>query len=475
MTPLSRRGLLRAGMAGAGGGLLGPVATASAGTRAPVSGAAAAAPRTATTGDGTDPVVLAQEMLRHDTSHTGAGGTTLPFAQMLAAKWQAVGVPTEFIPTPKADNVHFIARVGGSGAHPPLLLMSHSDVVTVEREHWSRDPYGGEIVGDWLYGRGSVDMKGTGSAFMAALLRHVREGARFDRDVIYLADCDEEGGPYGARWLVDNHYDKVAAGVAISEGGWLLAQRDGVSPMLASLSVRDRTSLLAQVVASGTATHSSHPDEESAISRLGHALGVLSRYRAPVRLPRLVRDYFGVLADATHDPQFATAIRRLVGASGQRERDRFGAEVVRLSSHPWIHNSLLRTTLSFVGQSAGYYSSIIPSTAVADVRIGFVPDGDDPGTVVADLRRLLGRQEVQLRLVTAAGQTEEELLDRVRRDLGRPESRTDTDVFRMWRPRRARCTRGAYRAVAVRGEYERRSVAGSRHPRLRPVPVRGRR
>ncbi|WP_181043664.1 M20/M25/M40 family metallo-hydrolase [Actinokineospora auranticolor] len=401
-----------------------------------MTGIAAAAgvvrPAVAEGGDGTDPVVLAQEMLRFDTSHTGQGGVTLPFAEALRAKWTAAGVSTQIIPTPKADNAHLVARVPGQGGKPPLLFMSHSDVVTVERENWQQDPYGGAIVDGWLHGRGAIDMKGAGAAFMAAILRHVKEGATFDRDILYLADADEEGGAYGARWLVDNHYDKVAAGAAITEGGWLLTGPDGMAPMLASLSTRDRTSILTEVSATGAATHSSHPDDGPAITRLGAALTALSRYKPAVRLPALVRDYFTALGQATPDTRFATAIRHLLRAEAQADRDHWGAVVVRLSDHPWIHNSLLRTTFSFVGQRGGYYSSIVPSTAVAEVRIGFVPDGDDPTRFIDDVRTLLSAQGATLRLIGREGDTDTQILARLTSDLSLPASSVDTDVYRHW-------------------------------------------
>ena len=425
MNPLSRRGFLRVGVGGAL--LTGAVPPPGA------AGAPAGSVPVEPGSDGTDPVELAREMIRFDTSHTGSGGITVPFADMLRAKFAAAGVPTETIPTPKPDNVHLVARVSGSGAAGPLLLMAHSDVVTVERANWTHDPYGGDLADGWLHGRGAVDMKGAGAAFMAALLRHVREGARFDRDIVYLADTDEEGGPYGARWLVDNHYDKVAAEVAITEGGWQLARHDGVTPLLASLSLRDRASVLARLTATGTATHSSHPDDTPAIAVLSRALDALSTHHVPVVLPPLVRDYFAELARATENRSLQAAIRRMLGAPDQPARDRAAAEVVRHSDYPWIHNSLLRTTFSFVGQQAGYYSSIVPSTATAEVRIGFVPDGEDPAVRIDAVRRLVAEDGVTLTLSGQPGQTDDDVLAGLRRNLARPASRTDTDVYAAWR------------------------------------------
>ncbi|MDQ4032059.1 MAG: M20/M25/M40 family metallo-hydrolase, partial [Actinomycetota bacterium] len=147
-----------------------------------------------------------------------------------------------------------------------------------------------------IYGRGALDMKGTNAAFMAALLRHLVEGARFDRDVIFLSDCDEEAGPNGTRWLADRHYDKIDAGAVITEGGWALAPPGSVEPVVVTVTRQDKTSAALELVAQGTTTHSSRPSPDAAITRLN---------RAAVRL--------------------AAALRLMLNASEQAERDRAGA------------------------------------------------------------------------------------------------------------------------------------------------------
>ncbi|MGV9779165.1 M20/M25/M40 family metallo-hydrolase [Streptosporangium sp. NPDC003464] len=471
---ISRRAMLKAGGAVVGGYVGGTADATAARAHAAVE-PPSPAPAARVTVSGTDPVALAAEMIKFDTSHagrsgsdTGGGAVTLAHARMLEGLWRSAGVPTELVPTPKADNVHLIARVTGRGDHPPLLFMAHSDVVTVERSRWSRDPYGGAVEDGWLYGRGAVDMKGASAAFMAALLRHVREGAEFDRDIIFLSDCDEEGGPYGAQWLVDNHYDKVTAGVAVTEGGWVLNQPDGTTPMLASLSCRDRVSLLLELTATGVTTHSSHPDDGPAVGRLGGALARLARHRPAIGLSDLVREYFTVLARSTRDQEFSRAITRLLAAGTQQERDAAGARVIELSDYPWVHTPMLRATLSFLGQQAGYYTSIVPSTARADVRVGFVPDGEDPARVVAEIRRLVAEWSVTVRVVGRPDETEEQILARVRKTLSRPTSPVTTDVYDMWK----RAARETYPGIGVvPSQFEANTSAGPW--RDKGIPVYG--
>lgn len=394
-------------------------------------GSAAAAPATVTTTDGTDPVELAAMMVRHDTSHLGDGANTLPYAQMMRQIWRAAGAETEIVPTPKPGNVHFIARVRGQGRAAPLMLLGHSDVVTIGDEQWSVDPFGGIVRDGFLYGRGALDMKGTNAAFASAVLRHIGEGNQFDRDIIYLADCDEEGGPHGMAWLVANHPDKVNAGAVLTEGGWLLTRSDG-SPMIATLACSDKRSALIEMSTTARATHSTMPYPGEAILTLGKALAELDTFYTKVFPNELARGYFAALTRATDDPRLSGAIRRMLGAHDQRTRDRAGALVVANSDYPHLDNAMLRTTVSVLSAGAGYYSSIIPGRATATARVGFLPDTDDPVSVMAQLRAFFADRDVHMRIVGSPGQSEDEALAQLIANLAIPRSEVDTDIFRFW-------------------------------------------
>lgn len=379
-----------------------------------------------------DPVALTVAMVRLDTSHNGEGGVTLPYAELLRAKWERAGVATEVIPTPKPDNVHFIARIRGTGGAAPLLLLGHSDVVSVERERWSVDPFTPVERDGFLYGRGTLDMKGTNAAFMSALLRHLDEGARFDRDIIYLADCDEEGGPYGTRWLAEHHWDRVAAGAVFTEGGWLLTHSDAATPMLATLTCQDKIFALVELSTEGTTTHSSRPLPDSAIVRLDRAVVRLADYQPDVALSGLTRGYFEALAKSTENARFARALRLLLDARRREERNRAGTLVVRLSDYPWLHHALMRPTLACVIEQAGYRTNVIPGSARAKVNVRFVPGGPGVAQILEEMRAAIGDDRVSMRLVGRTGETPEQTQARLEAAVVRPPSSTDTDVFRAW-------------------------------------------
>ncbi|MBC6461286.1 M20/M25/M40 family metallo-hydrolase [Actinomadura sp. HBU206391] len=376
-----------------------------------------------------DPLALLQKMLAFDTQNHGEGGVTRPHAQMLKTMWESAGVPAEIIPTPKADNVHLVARIRGTTSAAPLLLLGHSDVVPVERAKWSVDPFAGVVKDGQIWGRGALDMKGANAAFIAALLRHISEGGRFDRDVIVLTDCDEEAGSYGSRWLAENHWDKINAGMVLTEGGWFLAQRDRKTPMLITVTRQDKVYFNLDLVADGTATHSSKPNPDSAIVTLSRAVDRLGDWLAPVTLTPVTREYFGSLAKATDDRAFRRAIELLLSAKSQHARDRAAAVVVARSSYPWLHRALLRTTHAFVIEDAGYKENVIPSTATVRVNCRGVPGGQRPRDFLAQVRGRLAGRGVTVKLVGNPGESEEDALKRLDQTFAGAPSSIDSPLY----------------------------------------------
>ncbi|CAL9500806.1 M20/M25/M40 family metallo-hydrolase [Streptomyces sp. enrichment culture] len=403
--------------------------------------------------DDIDVVSLARTMVRYDTSHDGEGADTLPLARTLDRIWRHAGVATEIIETPKPGNVHFLARIPGTGERPPLLVLSHSDVVSTRPEDWQRPPFAAEIADGFLWGRGSLDMKGAGAAFMHALLRHVREGARFDRDIIFLSDCDEEGGWYGTRWLTEHHWDRVDAGAVLTEGGWTLAGEDGRTAMLASLTCVDRTFGAVRLTASGTATHSSRPLPDSAIARLAAVVHAVSRTQLPVVLTPLSRDYFTALARATRDPELTAAVHRLLDADkagDQAERDAAADAVLSRTAYPGLHNAMLRATIALVAQDGGLRANVIPGRASALLQLRFTPGGQPPQDVLDHIGEIVREYPgIRMDLVGPPGEKPADTLARWNRDWRARPSPTDSDLFDAWRRAVARTHPGIPAVPAV--------------------------
>lgn len=376
-----------------------------------------------------DSLTLLRRMLGFDTQNFGQGGKTRAHAEMLKAVWDGAGVQSEIIPTPQPDNVHLIARIKGTTSAAPVLLLGHSDVVPVERENWSVDPFAGVVRDGQVYGRGALDMKGANAAFITALLRHLAEGTTFERDIIVLTDCDEEAGSYGSGWLAQQHWDRLDCGMVLTEGGWFLAQSDRTTPMLITVTRQDKVYFNLDLYSRGTATHSSKPMPDSAIVSLSRAVADLGGWLAPVHLTEVTREYFGALARATDDHRWARAIEMMLRARSQQALERAAQLVVRGSDYPYLHGALLRTTAAFVIEDAGYKENVIPSEAHVRVNCRGIPGGQKPRDFLAEVRRRMDRRGIEVRLVAPDGVSEAGYLDQLDQRWGTRPADIDTPLY----------------------------------------------
>ena len=181
-------------------------------------------------------------------------------------------------PTPVAGKTHMIARLKGDGSARPVLIASHADVVGVERDKWTVDPFAGVIKDGYVYGRGAIDFKGGIAVFAEAVMRLARNKIPLKRDVIFMVEADEEAQPYNTTWLAREHWDKMDCEFALNEGGWIIKRDDG-KVRYVSISTADKTSISLVLTAHGTSTHSSMPRPDQAIFRLSKAHGQARRLR----------------------------------------------------------------------------------------------------------------------------------------------------------------------------------------------------
>ena len=142
----------------------------------------------------------------------------------MAARLRAGGIPAPDIRVlssgPRKGNL--VARLRGTGAKRPLLLLAHLDVVEAKRADWDFDPFKlGEADG-YFRGRGVIDDKAMAAIFVANMIGYAKDGYKPDRDIILALTADEElsDSPHnGVRWLLAHHRDLIDAELAINEGG----------------------------------------------------------------------------------------------------------------------------------------------------------------------------------------------------------------------------------------------------------------
>ena len=133
-----------------------------------------------------------KELIEIDT--TTATGDTKQAAEAMAARLKAAGFPDAdvqvFSPAPRKGNL--VARLHGTGARKPILLVAHLDVVPALRSDWTVDPFKLTEQDGYYYARGSSDDKYMAASFVANLIRYRQEGYKPDRDIIVALETDEE-------------------------------------------------------------------------------------------------------------------------------------------------------------------------------------------------------------------------------------------------------------------------------------------
>lgn len=309
-----------------------------------------------------------QALIRFDT--TNPPGNELPLAEHITQVLARDGIESRLL-VPMPDRAAVIARIKGNGKKRAVMLLAHMDVVAVEQDKWSCDPFGGVVRDGYLYGRGAIDDKGMLAAnLMATLLikrNLVDKGIELDRDILFVATSDEEtGGACGMHWLVKNHRDLLDAEFAINEGGRtrIIA---GEKRYLA-IQTAEKISHMIAVTARGHAGHAAIPLADNAIFHLGRALAKLGEYREPVTLNETTRRFFSLLSRMWPVEEERVAMAAVV--SPDPAESRRGVEV--LSEIP-VLNAVMRNGISATKLTSGVAGNVIPAEATAVLNVRTIP------------------------------------------------------------------------------------------------------
>jgi acetylornithine deacetylase/succinyl-diaminopimelate desuccinylase-like protein len=328
---------------------------------------------------------------------TNPPGNELAAARYLAGILEREGITAEVLETAPGRGV-MIARLRSSAVPDPsraLLLLGHVDVVGVQKEKWSVDPFGGIIKGGYLYGRGAIDDKGMVIANLAVLVALKRAGVRLDRDVVYLAEGDEEeGGEYGIEFVIKKHWEKIAAGFAINEGGRVTV-KDGKAQYVA-VQASEKIPVNVTVIATGPSGHGSIPRKDNAVVHLAAAVAKIGAYQTPAKPNTITRRYFEQLAKI-EDPELAKWMRAL----DTPERMEHAARILSEANPLW--SSMLRDSIAPTMLSAGIRSNVVPSEGRATLNIRLLP-GDSIGPLVQELTKLVNDSQIRFQVEPASRQ-----------------------------------------------------------------------
>ena len=329
-------------------------------------------------------ITLCQEMIRIPSVNYGEGrGDEKAMAEYVAAKLAEVGIKSELIET-APNRVNVVAKIEGSDkSRPGLVLHGHIDVVPVNADDWSVDPFSGEIKDGFIWGRGAVDMKDMDAMILATVRMWQRVGYKPPRNILLAFFADEEAGSdYGSRWLVKNRPELFNGySEAVSEvGGFSLTITGGHRLYLVEAAQKGINWM--KLSAKGTAGHGSFINPDNAVTKVADAVSRIGNYEWPQLETKISGLLFRKIAQLTGDKYDQKNVKPLL--------KHLGGAVKMLGAT--ISNTANPTMLE-----AGYKVNVIPQSASAVVDGRFLPGYEDQ--LQETIKRLAG-DEIEVEILT---------------------------------------------------------------------------
>jgi acetylornithine deacetylase/succinyl-diaminopimelate desuccinylase-like protein len=328
-----------------------------------------------------------QAVLRLDTSNPP--GNEHLVADYLKQVFEREGIPVQIVAIdPNRSNI--VARLKGNGKKRPLLILGHTDVVTVDAAKWAHPPFSATRVAGYVYGRGTVDDKDNLTAALMTMLVLKRRNVPLDRDVIFLAEAGEEGSTnVGIQFMVNQHFPDIEAEYCLAEGGGVT--RINGETKYATVQTLEKIPRGIELVAHGISGHGSIPLTSNAIVHLAGAVARIGAWRPEIRLNETTGAYFRRLA-AISPPEVAKYYRDALSTDPKAR----SAADNWLFEHEPRHSSMLRTSVSPNIFTGGYRSNVIPSEAKATLDVRMLPD-EDPAKFLEQAKAVVNDPAVDVR------------------------------------------------------------------------------
>ena len=313
--------------------------------------------------------------------------TTPPGNEIVAARFlkgilDREGIPAQILDSAELGGTHanLYARLKGNGSKKAIALVHHMDVVPATASQWTVDPFSGEVKDGYVWGRGAIDMKGEAVAHLMALIALKRSGAQLNRDIVFIANADEEFTSTGALVFVKNNAELLKDVEYIITEATENSVVDGKVRYF-SVGVAEKRTFWKRLTVKGVPSHGSRPTRNNPVPRLVAALDKIAKYETPLHATPGVQKFFRDISRLYPEP------RRTWLSDVTRALENPTARQWILDDVYW--NAYLRNTISLTGLSGSNKTNVIPPEATAELDIRLLPD-TDPDAFLATLQKVVG-------------------------------------------------------------------------------------
>ena len=343
---------------------------------------------------GDEALALLRELIRSACVNDGtyASGQEIRNTDVLMRFFEGVDVAPVVVES-APGRATLVVRIPGTDPHAPsLALVGHIDVVPVMHGGWSHDPFAADIVGDELYGRGTLDMLYLTAAYAVATRAVASEGRALRGDLVFVAVADEEGGSrLGIEWLMQHHPELIDADYVLTESGGVPVGGSAGGPHSVTVTVGEKGLARRRLLIRGIPGHGSAPWGSSNAGVIAaEAVTRLTRFA-----PRaVIGDYWPRYVDALDlEPDVArrlTSVAEILGA------------LPALGELAGYAHATTHTTISPNVIRAGDAINVIPGEASIDLDIRQLP-GVSPEAVDAYVMSALGDLMQHIEIVDVVG------------------------------------------------------------------------
>jgi acetylornithine deacetylase/succinyl-diaminopimelate desuccinylase-like protein len=323
---------------------------------------------------------------------TNPPGNEAAAAQYVAAVLQKENIASEIVEMAPGRSIAIGRLQAGPLPDPSkaLLLVAHLDVVGADKTKWTVDPFGAIVKDGYLYGRGVIDDKSMLAANLAAIVELKRSGAHLNRDVIFLADDDEEqGGAASIRAVAEKYWDKIACAFALNEGGMVVLKNGKVQYVAVQAS--EKVSYNVAVTATGASGSASTPSPDNPVVHLAAAIEKIATMETPVEVTTIPRRYFEQLAPV-EDEETSKWMRALVDMP-----ERFQLAAKRISDMNPMWGAMIRDSIAPTELRAGDRANAIPSQAWANLNVRVLP-GNPVNAVVLEMQKAVNDPQIHFQV-----------------------------------------------------------------------------
>ena len=271
-------------------------------------------------------------------------------------------------------------KLKGKSSENPTVLMAHYDVVPVT-EGWDHDPFLGEVVDGFLYGRGAIDTKCTMACALSALEVALKDNYVPNNDLYLCFGANEEiYGDSQVKIVEQMKKDGIKPALVFDEGGGIMSNAfPGVNKDVAFLGMVEKGMVNVKLSLDSNGGHSSTPKKNGPVIKLSKALVKLEKHPMKPQYTKTINEMLRIMG------KNATFALKLVFANMWLFKGLVKKLLVKLGADT---RALVSSTFAFTMMNGGNQTNIIPNHVEANINVRIAPF-DTADDVVNHIKKVL--------------------------------------------------------------------------------------